>query len=468
MIELTVAEVADAVDARVEDVDAALHVAAVSTDSRELPDDEPTLFVARVGEQQDGHDHAAGAVEAGAVVVLASRDLPGVPRLVVDDTDAALRRLARHVRDTVSPTVVGVTGSVGKTTTKDLVRAASAPSLATVAAQGSYNNEVGVPLTLLATRHDTQLLVVEMGARGVGHVAELAELARPSVGVVTAVAGVHLELFGTLDDVAIAKGELVESLPADGTAVLNADDDRVVAMASRTAATVLRCSADAVAGSDVAALDVRLDHHAHARFTAATPWGRHDVTLPVAGRHHVANALYALAVAGTVGADLAAAADALASARVSRWRGHVVDLGGIIVLDDAYNANPTSTLAALDTLAAMQVAGRRVAVLGVMAEIGDDHETEHWRVGSRAAGIVDHLVVVGDEATPIAAGARDAGLSRVDSVADADAALDVLGDLRPGDAVLVKASRVAGLEAVTDGLRSRQHAGAARDGGATP
>ncbi len=282
-----------------------------------------------------------------------------------------------------------------------------------------------------------------------------ATLARPTIGIVTAVAGVHLELFGSLDDVALAKGELVEALPDDGTAILNADDPRVWAMAARTSATVLGCSAAGSEDAEVVATDVRLDRRARARFTARTPWGTHEVTLPVAGRHHVANALYALAAAGAAGANTAAAAAALATAPVSRWRGAVTEVGDVVVLDDAYNANPTSTLAALETLAAMDVTGQRVAVLGVMAEIGEDHETEHWRIGSRAAGVVDHLVVVGEDATPIMAGARDAGLSRVDKVADVREAVAALADVGPGDAVLVKASRVAGLEAVTAGLQDR-------------
>lgn len=455
MIELTLQSVADAVSGRLADVDPDQVVDAVTTDSRQVEDGTRTLFVARHGEHQDGHAHARSAVDAGAVAVLASRDLPGLPRVVVDDTDTGLERLAGHVRDAVDPTVIAVTGSVGKTTTKDMVRAACGATRRTVGAVGSYNNEVGVPLTLLASRDDTEVLVVEMGARGVGQVAPLAALARPSIGIVTAVAGVHLELFGSLDDVALAKGELVAALPDHGTAILNADDARVRAMADRTSASVLRCSAAGAEDAEVIATDVRLDDRARARFTARTPWGAHEVSLPLAGRHQVANALYALAAAGAVGADTGAAAAALATAPMSRWRSAVIEVGGVVVLDDAYNANPTSTLAALGTLAAMEVTGHRVAVLGVMAEIGPDHDTEHWRVGSRTAGVVDHLVVVGDDATSIVAGARDAGLSRIDHVPDVDAALAALADVGPGDAVLVKASRVAGLEAITAGLQER-------------
>jgi len=455
MIRLTLAQVAAAVDGHVQDAAPDGVVDEVTTDSRQVAPGTASLFVARLGASADGHDHAAAAIQNGAVAVLASRPLAGLPTVLVDDTDDALRALAQHVRDVVGPTVIGVTGSVGKTTTKDFIAGACAASQPTVAAVGSFNNETGVPLTLLATRQDTRVLVVEMGARGIGQVAELAAWARPSIGVVTAVAGVHLELFGDLDTIAETKGELIASLPADGTAVLNHDDRRVAAMASRTKAHVLRCSLDDTS-ADVVAEQVVLDDRARPRFRASTPWGTHPVTLPVAGRHHVLNALLALGAAGAAGADVAAACDALAAVPVSASRASVQDVGGITVLDDAYNASPTSTLAALQTLADLKVQGRRVAVLGVMAEIGDGHDTEHWRVGNRAAGIVDQLVVVGDEAAHIAGGAREAGLGQVEHVPDVDGAVAALSDLSPGDAVLVKASRVAGLERVVSALRDQR------------
>lgn len=455
MIPLTLAQVAAAVDGRIEDAAPDVIVDEVTTDSRQMDSASATLFVARRGESADGHDHAEAAIQGGAVAVLASRPLPGLPSVLVGDTGEALRALAQHVRDTVDPTVIGVTGSVGKTTTKDFIAGACAASQPTVAAFGSFNNETGVPLTLLSARPDTRILVVEMGARGIGQVAELARWARPSIGVVTAVAGVHLELFGDLDTIARTKGELIAALPPDGTAVLNHDDPRVAAMASRTTARVLRCSLDDP-GADVIAERITLDDRARPRFSASTPWGMHEVALPVAGRHHVSNALLALGAAGAAGADVAAACDALAAAPISPSRASVLDVAGITVLDDAYNASPASTLAALQTLADLAVTGRRVAVLGVMAEIGAGHDTEHWRVGNRAAGVVDHLVVVGDEAAHIAGGAREGGLAQVDHVADVGAAVAALGDLAPGDAVLVKASRVAGLERVVAALRDQQ------------
>lgn len=444
MIPVTLGELAAVVDGHVV-ADADLVVDAVTTDSRQVPAGAP-LFVALRG-ASDGHVHVSAAVAAGAVAALVEPGRVEGPRVEVPDTWQALRTLAAHVRGAVAPRTVAITGSVGKTTVKDLTAAALRAELPTAAATGSYNNELGVPLTLLALEPHHQALVAEIGARHVGDIADLAPLVRPQLAVVTAVAGVHLEIFGTIDDVARAKRELVESLRQDGTAILNGADERVRAMAAVAPRALLVGGPDA----DVAAEDVQLDEVARARFRAHTPWGSvAEVRLPVAGRHQVANALFALTVAGHLGVDLDAAAAALADASVSRWRGEVRRAGGITVLDDAYNANPTSVVAALDTLCALRSRGRAVAVLGVMAEIGEAHEREHRRVGAEvAAAGVDELVVVGDDAAALAEGAQEAGLAQVVQVPDADAAAQHLdGRLTDGDVVLVKASRVAGLERV--------------------
>lgn len=450
MIDLTLTAVAEATGGRLTH-DGSAVVTTVSTDSRRV---EPgALFVALRGETADGHDHVADALAAGAVAALVERDVaPDGPAVVVDDTWDAIGRLGAHVRTVVDPLVVAVTGSVGKTTTKDLTAAALAAGRRTTAAEASFNNELGVPLTLLQTTADTEALVVEIGARGRGHIASLTPLVRPDVSIVTAVAGVHLELFGDIETVAVAKGELVEPLEPDGTAVLNADDARVVAMADRTRGRVLTYGLDTPA--DLTAEDVRLDRVARPTFTAVTPWGRAEVRLPLAGRHNVGNALAALAVAGAAGVDLADAAAALADAAVSSWRGEVHEAGDVVVLNDAYNANPTSVGAALEMLDAVERTGETWAVLGVMAEIGDDHEPEHEGVGRRAAALgIDHVVAVGRDAAGIARGATAAGTTDVHEVEDADAAAAlVAGRLRPGDVVLVKASRVGGLEAVADHL----------------
>lgn len=460
MIPLSLAEVADAVGGRLGD-GGMVTISAVSTDSRTLAPG--ALFVALPGQRADGHDYVDQAVVAGAAAVVVSRPVGAeVPAITVDDTWEALAALGAAVRERVDPTVVAVTGSVGKTTTKDLTAAALRAGRRTVAAEGSFNNELGVPLTLLALEPDTEVLVVELGSRGIGDLAQLTPWVRPDVGIVTRVAGVHLEQFGDLATVARAKAELVTALPEAGWAVLNADDPRVAAMASETPARVLRYGTDR--DCDVWARRVRLDRLAVPTVTVASPWGSAEVRLPVAGAHNVPNALAAIATAGVLGVPPHAAAGAIADTDVSAWRGEVREVGGAVVLNDAYNANPTSVRAALRTLAAVERSGRAWAVLGIMAEIGPDHDAEHRGVGVAAAELgVDRLVVVGGDAAPIAAGARDAGLApaRVAAVDDAEAALAILvGELEPGDAVLVKASRVAGLEQVADGLADRLGAGA--------
>ncbi|MFA9445446.1 UDP-N-acetylmuramoyl-tripeptide--D-alanyl-D-alanine ligase [Egicoccus sp. AB-alg6-2] len=454
MIVMTLDEIADAVGGTLHG-DPLTPVEAVGTDSRTLP--QGALFVALPGERADGHDHAPDAVTNGAGALLVSRrlDVPSaVAQVVVDDTWRALRDLAAEVRRRVDPVAVAITGSVGKTTVKDFTAAAVGAGQRTVAARGSFNNELGVPLTLLELTADTQALVTEIGARHVGDIAALAPIVAPDLAVVTAVAGVHLEIFGTIDDIAVAKRELVESLGPDGTAVLNVADPRVAAMADHAPAVIRVALEDPDA--DVYATDIVLDRHARPSATVVTPWGRTHVSLPIAGRHHVGNALLALAVAGHLGVDLDDAAAALGHAPVSRWRGEVVEAGGVVVVNDAYNANPTSVAAALQTLVAVERTGRTHAVLGVMAEIGADHDAEHLAVGRRCEELdVDEVLVVGAEAAAIARGARDAGLpaDRVVEVADAEAALaHLLERTADGDVVLVKASRVGGLERVADGL----------------
>lgn len=459
MIDLTLAEVAEAVGGRVVGGDGV--VRSVTTDSRRVGRD--ALFVPLRGEHADGHDYLDDAVANGAVAVLAARPVDDVAAAVitVGDTWRALADLAGAVRARVDPTVVAITGSVGKTTTKDLTAAALGAGRRTVAARGSYNNELGVPLTLLEAAADTEALVVEIGARGVGHIASLAPTVAPDVAVVTAVAGVHLELFGDLAAVRRAKRELVEALGPQGTAVLNGDDPRVTGMADGRDVTVLRYGLD-TPGVDVAGEGITLDRLGRARFHARTPWGDVDVALPVVGRHQVSNALAALTCAGHEQVPIDAAAAALATAPVSAWRGEVVEAGGVVVLNDAYNANPAAVAAALDSLRAVARSGASWAVLGVMAEIGPTHTAEHRRVGRLAveAG-VDHVVVVGEKARGIAEGVAEAGAAdRCVTVPDAAAAAQVLAP-DPGDVVLVKASRVAGLERVAAQVVARLRGDAA-------
>ena len=444
MIELSLREVAHAVNGEVAG-DPQVVIDQVATDSRRLPDGK-VLFVALPGEYADGHDFAAAAVDGGAVAVVAGRELDvGVPVVVVDDPWVALARLAAAVRAYVRPSSVAVTGSVGKTTVKDLAAAAVGAGRRVHAAAGSFNNELGVPLTLLGLREDTEVLVAEVGARHVGDIAALAPALSPDVAVITAVAAVHLEVFGTIDDVARGKQELVEALRPGGMAILNVADPRVAAMAA-IAPNVLRVATDDL-DADVHAREVTLDRYARASAIAVTPWGEAPLRLPVAGRHQVNNALLGLAVAGYLGVDIEAAAAAMAEARISPGRGEVFVQDGVTFINDAYNANPTSVRAALETLVAIERTGRTFAVLGVMGEIGPTAEEEHVGIGHRCVELgVDELVVVGDEAQGIARGAGEAVDIVVRQVPDPEeAAMYVTGALRSGDVLLVKGSKVAGL-----------------------
>ncbi len=412
-----------------------------SIDSRTVAPGE--LFVALVAER-DGHDFIGAAVAAGAAAYLTSGPIEAGTAIRVADTAAALTAIGRHARSRLPDRVVGITGSVGKTSVKDLLRSIGSTTWRTAAPIGSFNNEIGVPLTLCNADPATELTVLEMGARGVGHIAALCEVGRPTVGIVTVVAGAHLELFGSIDAVAEGKSELVASLPADGTAVLNADDHRVAAMAGRTEASVLTFGVEA---GEVRAVDVVVGPDLRPRFALHSPWGAVEVHLGVAGAHQVTNALGAAAAALSLGASLDAVAEGLGSAGLSARRMHLVTSPqGLHVLDDSYNANPTSTVAALHSLAALE-APRKVAVLGTMAELGEHAETAHAEVAETAERLGIHLVAVAEPR--YGASGEDA----VASPAGAVARLDALG-LGAGDAVLVKASRSAGLERVVDLLHA--------------
>ena len=419
------------------------------------------LFVARSGERADGHDFVPAAVGRGSVAALVTRPVEGVPCVVVADTQDAFAALAREVvRRLPRMAVVGITGSSGKTSTKDLLGTVLATAGPTVAPVGSYNSEVGVPLTVCRVTEDTRFLVVEMGARGIGHVHYLARMAPPHVGVVLNVGTAHVGEFGSREAIATAKSELVAALPTDGLAVLNADDAAVRAMASvTTARIVLVGEAD---DADVRATDVSLDAGGRASFTVHTPQGSRAVHLGLVGRHHVGNALAVVAVATELGLSLESTCAALESARpVSRWRMEVVERAdGVTLVNDAYNANPDSMRAALTALERMGEGRRTWAVLGTMLELGDESDALHAEVGAEVvARGVDELVVVGAAAAPLAAGARAAAPAsgvdgtRVREVPDADSAAALLeAELAAGDVVLFKSSRDAGLRLLGDRL----------------
>jgi UDP-N-acetylmuramoyl-tripeptide--D-alanyl-D-alanine ligase len=409
------------------------------------------LFVAVAGEHVDGHDFAPAALAGGAAAVLASRPVAG-PCVVVDDVVAALGRVARHVVDRLDGLrVVGVTGSAGKTSVKDLLAHLLAGFGPTVAPTGSFNNELGVPLTVLRADPSTRFLVVEMGARGIGHIRLLCDIAPPDVAVVLNVGSAHLGEFGSPENTARAKGELVEALRPDGTAVLNADDHRVAAMASRTSARVLTFGAES---ADVVVTDVRADSVGELDLVVVHDGRRRDAHLPLLGAHQAANAAAALTVVAALGLDVDAAMDALATARpASPMRmQREVRADGLLVVNDAYNANPESAAAAVDALVSLGPGRTTYAVLGEMLELGEGSVAAHRALGEHAvARGVDHVLAVGPGAAPVAEGAGERGVA----VADTDAAVAWLRErVGPGDAVLVKASRGARLERVADALLS--------------
>lgn len=447
MIPLSLDQIATIVGGVVEGDGAVTVTAPAVLDGRQA---EPGgLFVAFAGDQVDGHDYADQAGQAGAVAVLGSRATT-LPTVVVGDTQAALQTLASHVvarlRDGL--TVVGLTGSQGKTSTKDLLAAVMSSTSPTIATAGSLNNELGVPLTMLRADTTTRFLILEMGARHVGHIAAFAELVAPDIAVVLNVGRAHLGKFGSRAAIAKAKSELVQGLAPGGAAVLNADDPRVVGMRALTDGPV-RTFGQAE-HADVRVHDLALDRLARPSFVMRTADASARVTLPILGAHQALNASAAAAAGLAARIPLDVAATALATASLSKWRLEMRELdGGVTLLNDSYNAHTESTLAGLDTLAAIEGV-RRIAVLGEMLELGDDSEAEHRVVGEYAAARADVVVVVGEGARAIADGARD----RAISLADNDAAVDWLrGHIAAGDVVLVKASRGARLDEVAAALR---------------
>lgn len=407
----------------------------ISFDTRSLVPGQ--LFVPIV-DDRDGHDFIGDAYAAGAALHLTS--VPDRVRgdhtsIEVADTAAALMALAKWARARSAARVVGITGSVGKTSTKDLVAAAVGSARRTAANERSFNNEQGLPATILNSPDDTEVLVLEMGMRGFGEISRLCEVARPEIGVVTSVGHSHTELVGGVEGVARVKRELVEALPASGTAVLNADDHRVSAMAGSTGASVITFGRH----GDVRLSGLELDERARPSFVVDTPWGSSTVRLAVAGAHMASNAAAAIAVAGVLGVDLGGAVAALRTAEVSGMRMEVTTApSGAIVVNDAYNANPTSMAAALDAVAAM-AASRRIAVLGLMAEI-DEPGPSHLEVAAHARSLGIDVVPTGVDLY---------GIEPVDDP------IEALGPLGPGDVVLVKASRAAGLESIVEALLAR-------------
>ncbi len=460
-MKLTTREIAAACGGEIVSGDPDALVISFSIDSRTVV---PGACFVALEAERDGHAYVADAFSRGATVALvakpvdhASGSVPAVIR--VDDPSRALAAVARHARDRlVDVTVVGVTGSAGKTATKDLTAAALSPAFRVHASPSSFNNEAGLPITLLGAPDDVEVIVAEMGARFAGNIRDLAEIARPTIGIVTHVGWAHAEHLEGRTGIAAVKGELVEALPADGLAVLNAGCDATPSLAERTAARVVTVGRTPTA--DVAIGAVTLDAELRATLSLSTPWGNLATTLGVRGEHQVENA----AMAATVALHLGVAPEAVA-AGLARARGAVQRMeltrtpDGVAVVNDAYNSSPTSAVAAVRSLAALAVEGRRIAVLGEMLELGAHAEDGYTAVGEAvASGGIDVLVAVGDALGPLVDAATIPSLivHRVDDADDAVALL--LREVRSGDAVLVKASRAVGLEQVAEALVEREHA----------
>lgn len=482
MIAFTAAEIADITNGRLA-ADPGIIPGSVVTDSREATPG--SLYVAKPGETADGHDFVAAAFDRGAVLALVEHDVADAagrnyPAVVVQDSVLAMGALAaetvrriRAAREAEGQplTVIGITGSAGKTTTKDLLAGILAAEGPTVSPQGSYNGEVGVPLTVFKASPDTRYLVIEMGATGVGHISYLADMVRPDIGVVLCVGTAHAGEFGGVENIALAKGELVEALPATGTAVLNLDDARVAAMAARTRATVLGCTAQAAGdrtGPDGTALDGTAEL-VRAENVGLTPGGNpefdllvpgdptgHHVSAKLIGAHHVTNLLAAAGAAHAAGVPAGRSAESLSTqAAASRWRMERTERAdGVTIINDAYNANPESMRAALRTLADLGRGRRTWAVLGAMLELGEDSIREHMAVGTQVVRLnISRLVVVGREARSLYVSAVNEGSWGNECVfaETVEEAYDLLqAELQPGDLVLFKSSNGIGLRHLGD------------------
>lgn len=452
MIGFSIEEIARITGGRLDQVaDPALTVAGpVVIDSRLATPG--ALFAALPGERADGHDFAGQAVAAGAALVLGTRPA-GTPALIVADVQDALARLARALVDRLPQlTIAGITGSAGKTTTKDLVAQLAATLGPTVSPRNSFNNEIGHPLTVLRADFGTRYLIAEMSARGLGHIAALCQISPPTLGVVLCVGNAHAGEYTGIEQIAQAKSELPAALPADGVALLNADDPLVAAMARVTAARVVTFGQSA--GADVRATGLELDRLSRPRFTLTSPAGSAPVALRLSGAHNVTNALAAAALAAELGLTIDAIAAGLSEAVAkSHWRMEITERAdGVIVVNDAYNSSPEALAAALDAVRVIASGRRAYAVLGRMAELGERSREFHEQAGVIAAktGLAG-IIAVGDEAAPILAGAKSQpgfGGELVAVPDDQSAVAAITQRLRPGDVVLVKASRAAGLQTV--------------------
>jgi UDP-N-acetylmuramoyl-tripeptide--D-alanyl-D-alanine ligase len=417
-------------------------------------------FVAMPGERVNGHDYTEKAAGSGAACVIAALPVPapGAALVVVRDPLIALGQLGRAQRERYPVPIIGITGSVGKTTTKELVAAALGSRFNVFRSAGNFNSEVGLPITLMDVGDEHQVAVLEMGMRALGEIDYLTSIARPDIGIVTNVGPTHLELLGSIENIARAKSELVRSLPAGGAAVLNADDERVAAMAAVSPCKVWFYGFDAAGRGErwVTVRDLRRDGETGQRFTLLTSAGEAEAFLPAPGRHNVLNAMAAAAAGLEMGMSLAEVAGGLCTYAPSGSRMRILNAGGVRILDDTYNAAPVSVIAALGVMRELAGDGRCVAVLGDMYELGAAAEEGHRQVGETAGRLADEVVTVGDLSRHIAA----AGGLRARHFADKAEAITALqGIVRAGDTVLVKGSRGMAMEDIVQALENNLAAG---------
>lgn len=461
---LSLAEIAEATGARVDNMSGAEHLEfhGVVTDTRKLTRESTPLFIALKGEKFNGEDFALSAVEKGAAAIVVSDTFDektakkiSVPIFYVTDTLAAYQKIAAYWRRRFDMPVIAITGSNGKTTTKDLTASVldAKFSGAVLKTQANFNNEIGLSMTLLNMRAHHRAAVVEIGMRGLGQIAYLAPLAAPTMGIVTNVGETHIELLGSIENIARAKAEMVEAIKAGGTVILNADDERVAAMSEKAAHGVRVVTFGIEHDATVRAYDVTLTGDA-ARFDVSFDGGeRSAFVLPMVGRHNVMNALAALAAGYVLGLTVDEMKRGLLHAVVTGGRFERREMNGCTIINDAYNASPASMMAAFDTLKDT-AKGRRIAVLGDMLELGDIAVRAHRDVGAAAyASGIDVLVTRGAMGEEIARGAMDAGMSRgaVYMCASHEAAADVLHQvMRAGDTILFKGSHGMMMEKIID------------------
>ena len=393
------------------------------------------LFIPLIAER-DGHDYISDAIQAGAVAHLYSQGKYEKNAIYVENTLEALQRLGRVAFEEASAVSIGVTGSVGKTTTKDMLKACFAQHHFSWASERSFNNEIGVPLSILSSPANTEFLILEMGARGIGHIRKLCEISKPSVGVVTSIGIAHSEFFGDLSQIILAKGEIVESLDTDGLAVLNNDDPNVRKLQNRTSADVLLCGTQ---GGDVVAENIRINSELKPNFVLSSPWGSSPVCLNVSGEHNIANALAAAGTAMYFDVPISKVVNALESVEISPFRMETYETSrGMLVINDSYNANPLSMTAALKTL----ISSRRknlIAILGVMAELGDEHTRSHIEIGDFAKSNNVEIISIN---------IKEYGGQLASSIEEALQILDEKSNMGEDTAILIKGSRVVGLEAL--------------------